>query len=166
MVLRKLGQWPSFAVRPPSEVASALDQGDLELYGCALMNLSAGFGIGAMAYFRRVIENEVARMLASLEGAATKDGDTVLAQEIATARQGHSAQERLRLAVETAPSWLRVGGHNPLKLLYGHFSVGIHELDDEACLVLAVKLQAAFEAVLAGIRNHRQQQEAIAGALT
>lgn len=166
MVLRKLGQWPPFSILPAPDVASSLERADLQLYKRALMNLSTGYGIGAMAYLRRVVENEVERLLASLQEAATDDGDTSLAEEIAKARQSHNAEERLRLAGEAAPSWLRVGGHNPLKLLYGHFSRGIHELDDDACLAVAGKLQAAFEAVLGGIRHHRQQQADIARALT
>jgi len=166
MVSRKLGQWPPYSIRPSSEVASALELGDLKLYERALMNLSTGYGIGAMAYLRRVVENEVVRILGSLKETAEKDGDDALAEQIAKAQQARSAEERLKLAGEAAPSWLRAGGHNFLSLLYGHFSRGIHELDDAACLELAQRLRAAFEAVLTAIRSHREQQAAIAGVLT
>lgn len=57
--IRKIGQFPSFSIKPEPEVREFLTEENLEFYKKALMNISTGYGIGAFAYLRRIIENEI-----------------------------------------------------------------------------------------------------------
>jgi hypothetical protein len=64
--LKKIGQLPAIERRPESDVYAYLTPADRELYSKALANLSNGYGIGAYAYFRRIIENEIKRVIEDL----------------------------------------------------------------------------------------------------
>lgn len=163
---RKAGQWEPWSIQPDAALEAAMRPEDYELYKRGLMNMSTGYGIGAVAYFRRVVENETERLLGALEGVAKEENDEPTLAMLATARRGHNADERLRLAAEATPAWLRLGGLNPLKSMYANFSVAIHQLDDDACIEIATKLRASFEYVFRTIRQHEQARAELARALS
>src|SRR5215472_13287011 len=62
-LFEKVGQHPPPSVDPPNELAKALGKEDAALYKKALTNGAYSFGIGALSYFRRVIENKVNDLL-------------------------------------------------------------------------------------------------------
>ena len=117
------------------------------------MCMSQGYGLGAVAYFRRVIENEVVALLDLVEDAAKADGDEEALDAVRGARESHVAEEKLRLVAEHVPRGLRPSGVNPLAVLYGGFSRGIHALSDEECLAVALELRTAFDFVFKNLRQ-------------
>ena len=128
--VRKIGQEPPWSTRIEKSIASNLSESDLELYRKALLNASQGFGIGALAYFRRLVEQEVDALLGVLEETATIDEDTVALERLAAAKGQQRAEERLRL-VRTPPRRIFApGGFNPMKILYDCFSEGLHSRSD------------------------------------
>ena len=160
--LEKIGQSHAPSEQAAKAVANALDKVDLALYRRALTSIGHGYGIGAMAYLRRVVENEIGRLLGTVAEAARKDDDDEAATAIENAMKNFSATERLKIAAKGAPSWLRAGGHNPLAILYKYLSTDLHGSDDATCVKHARLLQGSYEAVLVGIRNHRDQQAELA----
>jgi hypothetical protein len=54
----KVGQFPPLSIKPTNDLAKALGKGDADLYQKALINGNYSLGLGALAYFRRVIEND------------------------------------------------------------------------------------------------------------
>lgn len=156
--LRKVGQWPPWNVRPDPALEAALDPEDAVLYRRALMNISQGYGIGALAYFRRVVENETGRLLALLEELARDEEDEDRIEEIAKAKKGFNADERLRLAAEATPKSLTIGGVNPLKTIYGIMSGGMHSGSEDECVEVAEELRASFEYVFRHVRAQTQER--------
>jgi len=114
----KVGQWPPLLIDPPPELAKALGTEDTELYKKALTNGNSAFGIGALAYFRRVIENKVNMILDLIGNAA----------------QLANFDAKIEYASKILPPHLRAGGHNPLNKLYAVASSGLHGKTDEQCL--------------------------------
>lgn len=156
---RKIGQWEAWDVRIDRDVEKALDPADAELYKKGLLNLSQSCGLGAVAYFRRVVENETYRLLDIANDAALAANDEAAQTAIASARKGHNADERLRLAAAAAPHSLIFAGINPFKALYDQFSAALHAKTEDECTDVAIKLRAAFEYVFKTVRGQLREAE-------
>lgn len=166
VAFRKIGQWPAPSIVVDPVVASSLSSDDEKLYRRALLTLSQGFGLGAVAYLRRVVENQTLSLLDELDKLAEEEGNEQRLAEIATARAQHTASERLRLASEAVPASLKVGGHNPVALLYAAFSKELHGGSEEECVAVAQRLRAVFELVCRTIASHREAHAELAKLLT
>jgi hypothetical protein len=137
---RKVGQSPPWSIEIDKTVEDALGQ-STELFKRGLICLSQGFGLGACVYFRRVLEEQVDSILSLLEQLLEKDPSTqVEAQRVSELRQGKAADKKLEKAYPLVPSSLIVDGINPLKLLYGQLSQGVHALDEGECSLLAEQI--------------------------
>jgi len=64
----KIGQYPPVQKEPPKRLASNLDQSDLDLYRKALTSRNNAYGLGALAYLRRVVENRMNDLLDLVQG--------------------------------------------------------------------------------------------------
>jgi len=156
--VRKIGQWPPPSVKPEPELERVLDEVDRDLYRKAIMNLSQGYGLGALAYFRRVVENETNRLLEVVAELAADEEDEALLSELAEARKGHNADQRLRLIANATPRSLRMGGLNPLKTIHAITSGGVHNGTEDECAEVAQELRASFEYVFRHVRDQMRQR--------
>lgn len=59
----KVGQYPAQMAEPPAELAKQFDRDDLDFYKKALTCRNFSFGLGALAYLRRVVENRMDDLL-------------------------------------------------------------------------------------------------------
>lgn len=149
----KIGQTPAWDIQPPKEVEKALTPENLDLYKKGLVCMSQSYGIGAVGYFRRVVENAADKLLDLVEAAATADGDDAALSAVREARGQRQADQKLKLAAAAVPASLRPGGVNPLATLYGDYSRGLHELSDEECLAVATEMRDAFDYVFGNLSN-------------
>jgi len=97
-----------------------------------------GLGLGAFAYYRRVVENQRGRLLDEIIRVAKRIGgrpDTLKSLEAAAVEQQFS--KSIELTKDSMPEALLIDGHNPLLLLHRALSVGLHNLTDEECLARA-----------------------------
>ena len=97
-----------------------------------------GLGIGAHAYYRRVVHErwrdflERARRVAEIVGDDEAEAEARAAFDAALAEDEFSrAADKVKHAI---PGVLKIEGQNPFKLLYGATSDGLHNLSDEECL--------------------------------
>jgi len=133
----KLGEVPSFGPRIPSRVVSLIGP-DRELFLQGHRAESQGMGIGAFAYYRRVVDNQKNRLLEQIVEAAKRldvSPDDLKTLEAAAAMDEFS--KALDAMKPVFPTSLKVMGHNPLRLLHKSLSTHIHEKSDEECLQLA-----------------------------
>jgi hypothetical protein len=121
-----------------------------------LTSLSHGFGLGALAYFRRVVDDASLQVIDLFADVAATDRNTEAERAIRTAKERGRTEERLKLAAEALPESLRPGGANPLAVLYNHYSRGIHGLTDEECLEVARELHFALVYIF---KNWRLQMQ-------
>lgn len=141
--IKKIGQYPSFEISPDREISLYLKKEDLVFYKKALLNLSSGYGIGAFAYLRRVIENEIVRMIKD-----ASDFEEVDEKNIQNIIDKHEKNHSISLLIDETfkylPTSLKTLGENPFKLMYSQLSVGIHKLTEEDCLEKAQSLNEIF----------------------
>lgn len=142
----KVGQWPPLTIEPSPELAKALGPEDAKLYKKGLIDFNFGHGIGAVGYFRRVLENKINDLLDLIaEAARNANVPADKIAEIEAAKKNHRVEERIDIASAILPSHLRPGGHNPLDKLYKPMSAGLHGESDEDCLTVFSEARFALE---------------------
>ncbi len=132
----KLGEIPQFGSTLPTRLISLVGPDrDYFLKGWRAEN--QGMGIGAFAYYRRVVENQKARIIEEIIKVAKKINaplEAISNLEMANKENQFSkAVESIKVSI---PEVLLIEGRNPLILLHNALSEGMHELSDETCLEL------------------------------
>jgi hypothetical protein len=140
----KFGELPPFGPPLPARVLRLI-QSDRELFLSGRRCENQGLGIGAFTYYRRVVENQWARLVDEI----IRVGKAVGAQEATIkALEGARDEQQFSKAVKSLkdaiPPALLINGHNPLVLLHGALSQGVHNLTDEECLTLATSIRVVL----------------------
>ncbi len=137
----KFGELPSFGPPVPARVLRLI-QSDRELFLSGRRCENQGLGIGAFTYYRRVVENQWSRLVDEIIKVAKTIGasqETIDALSVSRDEQQFSkAVKDLKHAI---PQSLLIDGHNPLVLLHGALSQGVHDLPDAECLSLATSIR-------------------------
>jgi hypothetical protein len=142
--VEKVGQVPGWVAPVPDLLKKALGTVGVDHYRKGASSLRAGRGIGAVAYFRRIVDDHLDDLLRVLEEAAVAQGDEAMAGRIRAANGSFQATERLKIASENTPAILRPGNVNPMGTLYELLSDGLHNKSDEECAIAAGKAQRAL----------------------
>jgi hypothetical protein len=97
-----------------------------------------GLGIGAYAYYRRVVENQKGRLLDKIIGVARQlDVNSPMIPALEAAKSETQFSKAIESVKDSIPESLRIRGHNPLTLLHSALSQGLHAESDEDCLEVA-----------------------------
>ncbi|NNC01878.1 hypothetical protein HJC10_03290 [Corallococcus exiguus] len=164
MEFSKIGQWPTWAPKIPNRLLKNLGPSAI-LFRRGVSCLQEGLGIGASAYFRRVIEEEVKSLLDLSERAAILDEDNAALDNIRLARESQVASERLKIAVQKVPRSLRPGNTNPLAVLYGALSGAVHQEPEDVALATASRLLKTFIFLFEELKERMDAAEAYASEL-
>lgn len=105
------------------------------------------FGLGSLVYARRVVEETTLELLGLLEEAIREAGGNIepAIAAIKEAREGKTFEDIVRLAANAVPDHLRLGGANPLALLFEPLSDGIHARTDEDAIEIVDGMQQILE---------------------
>jgi hypothetical protein len=137
----KLGESPPFGPLVPARVITLIGP-DREIFLRGRRAENQGLGIGAFAYYRRVVENQKGRIIGEMGRVAKRlgaDEEALEAFERAVKEtQFTTAIDQIKTAI---PKSLLIEGHNPLTLLHTALSEGLHDRPDEECLELASSIR-------------------------
>lgn len=162
--LKKLGQYPPYEKDPPKEILDYLKIEDQNFYKKALMNVSTGYGIGAFSYFRRIIENEILKLIEDISDLDNEDSAT-----IKNALSEYSSNHRMSTLIEALndhlPSSLKSLGTNPIKVLYEESSIAIHSLSEDECLDKAELIDTILRFTIKKIREESKDIREVKKAL-
>lgn len=133
----KLGEFPTYGPPTPPRLISLIGPDrDLFLKGRRCEN--QGLGIGAFAYYRRVIENQKDRILDKIINVSKKlNVAKDIIQILESAKRETQFTKAFASVNNSIPESLLINGHNPLTLLHSALSSGLHEQSDERCLEIA-----------------------------
>ena len=141
----KFGEMPPFGPPIPTGFCRLVGQ-DRELFLRGRRAQHQGLGLGALVYYRRVVEHQWKRMIGEiLRVAEGLDLPTEQIEALQAAQSKKEFSRAVRLAKDAIPQSLLINGHhNPLNLLHSTMSENIHEGSEERCLELAEGIRAVF----------------------
>lgn len=161
----KIGEWPPFGPITPPRFVSLIGP-DRELFLKGRRAEINGLGIGAFAYYRRVVENNKERLLDAIIKVGEKTG---VDQAVVAALQEAKKETQFSKAIvdikDAIPDAIRINGQNPLSLLHGPLSEGIHDKTDEECLELASSVREVLFAMAEQIGEALREKKALDDAI-
>lgn len=161
--VRKVGQFPEWTERlDPSDSAALGTYEPLYRRGLACENES--FGIGAHAYYRRIVEDLVRAMLAERRGQLEGEALQTFDAQVAVLERDWSGARAIDLVKDMLPEEARPGGVNPLGLLYEAFSGGLHTTNDEDAATECEQLRPILIGLFRQLQRTRESA-AFAGAI-
>ena len=133
----KYGELPAFGVHVPTKVLRLFGRDSaIFLKGRQCENL--GYGVGAFAYYRRVVENHKNDILDEIiKVCRTVNAPEDVITELQAAKKEIAFAKSIEKVKSALPQGLLINGHNPLLALHGALSVGIHDQSDDSCLEAA-----------------------------
>lgn len=155
-IVKKIGQFPPFQITPDHDLISFLNDEDAENYKKALICRSQNYGIGAFAYLRRIVENEIIRIIEDLSKIERPESQKIQSL-LNSYKQNHIMQNLIEGVYEYLPNSLKSLGNNPLKVLYSQLSGGIHEFSEEECSKKAEQLDTLLKFVVKKIREESSE---------
>jgi hypothetical protein len=133
----KYGEVPAFGPPTPPRLLRLFGS-DKDVFLKGRRSEIQGLGIGAFAYYRRIVENHKDDIFSEIIKVCEKIGSTPeVISLLNTAKREVQFSSALEKAKEAIPAALLINGHNPLTLLHSALSSGIHAKDDAECLELA-----------------------------
>lgn len=162
----KIGEWPPFGPYVPPRVIKLIGP-DRELFLQGRRAENQGMGIGAYAYYRRVVENQWGRMMQNIisAGERLKIPEENI-EQLRTAMEERKFSKSLEIMKPAIPEEIRIKGHNPLALLHDSLSVGIHRKDDTECLELAADIRVVLTELANRIGQALKDQSELDSALS
>lgn len=162
----KYGEYPPFGPPTPSRVITLIGPDrDFFLKGRRAEN--AGFGIGAFAYYRRVVENQKTRIIQEIAKASSKLGASAeMLAELQRASKETQFSKAIGQIKAGIPSALLIDGHNPLTLLHTALSEGLHDHSDEECMELAQEIRLVLTELAERISQALKEEAELSKAVS
>lgn len=132
----KAGQYPPWSIDISKDLTPVLGKYE-KVYKKGLICESQGYGIGAYAYYRRIIEDIIDKLLDMIPDLLSGNDREMYLHALEQTKQEINASDKIALVKDLLPISLRPGGINPLNALYQALSEGLHAETDEDCMALA-----------------------------
>ncbi len=131
----KFGEIPAYGLPTPSRLLRLFGD-DRNQFLKGRRSENQALGIGAFAYYRRVVESHKDQILDEIIKVANK-----IAPEMVGKLEAAKAENQFLKAMDSVkdalPRALFVNGHNPLTLLHSALNKGLHANNDKQCLEAA-----------------------------
>jgi hypothetical protein len=163
--VRKVGQTPPQEIDISPELSERLGATSRH-YKKALICRAENYGIGALAYLRRVVDEKTDELIDVMIELSQANGvDAAGIDKLQGAKAEARYEEKLRVASELIPEAVKPAGVNPLGQLYQHTSIGLHRKTDDECIAIFDDLRADLEFIFRNLHVQAQQQRQYAKRL-
>jgi hypothetical protein len=164
-VVMKLGELPPFGPHTPPRMLRFI-QPDIDLFLKGRRAESQGMGIGAFAYYRRVVENQKNRVIDEIIKVSTRlRAEPGFIASLEAAKKEIQFSGTIEKIKDGLPETLKIEGHNPLTLLHNALSIGIHSSSEEECLELAQNIRVVLtelaERIDRALQDHAELKQAV-----
>ena len=166
--LQKYGELPKKQLER-NPVLQRFLKDDLENYAKAVVCLSHEYGVAAFAYFRRIVENNIDKLLDLVqEDAQSSSANTEVNSALVELKKNSPMSKKIEIANHALPEHLNPDGLNPLGKLYQVLSEAVHNFSEEECLnkaKITSECLAYLVSELASRKKHRDQFKSMIGGL-
>lgn len=138
--LMKTGQYPEIDISIDKSIEIALGQHS-KLFRKGLVCETQGYGIGAYAYYRRILESIIDNLLDDIYELIDNEDKEKYKGALEQTKQTKQTSEKISLVKDLLPMSLRPDGLNPLGTLYEILSEGIHSKPDDECITIAKEIK-------------------------
>lgn len=157
--IQKFGELPRSKLNRDRDLQRFLKD-DRDNYEKAIVCLSHEYGIAAFAYFRRIVENNIYRLLDLVqEDARSSEAENADLEAIDELRKESPMSEKIKVANRVLPEYLKPDGLNPLERLYQALSQGVHSLSDEECLTRANEISVCLAFLVSELSTRKAHRE-------
>lgn len=163
-IVEKIGQYPPYEIDIDRDMQNFLNEEDKGNYKKALICLSQNYGIGAFAYLRRIVENEILGIIERI-GSLDRPESKSIQELLAEHKSNHNMASLIDGIYDFLPSSLKSLGSNPLKFLYSQLSEGIHLYSEEECSDEARNIETVLKFVIRKIREETSEVRSVREAL-
>jgi hypothetical protein len=149
----KVGQSPAHSASIPPNIEKRLGSSAV-FYKRALTCRNEGFGLAAVAYFRRVVEDKTNELIDVVADSAL--AMAMSAEDVANIRGAKAEkvyEDKLKIAAQAMPNAMKPDGANPLQALFSLLSVGLHTQTEEECLQIADHVHEIFDYLFDRLRT-------------
>jgi hypothetical protein len=138
----KFGEYPPFGPHTPARVISLIGK-DRDIFLKGRRAESQGLGLGAFAYYRRVVENQKEQLIDEIIKVAKKQlgKRKDMLEKLKAAKRETQFSKAVKQIKNAIPEPLLIKGHNPFTLLHTALSRGIHAKTDKDCLKVATDIR-------------------------
>jgi hypothetical protein len=156
--IQKYGELPRKSLER-DKVLQKFFSDDSEYYEKAVVCLSHGYGIAAFAYFRRIIENNIFKLLDLLkEDSVNATNTDEIQTAIAELKKQSPMSDKIKFANKALPEYLKPSGLNPLGRLYQVLSEGVHSLSDQDCLQKTSEIKECMKYLISELSDRKKNQ--------
>lgn len=155
--VRKIGQYPapeSSDLKLPTDLSGFLNDEDCEFYRKGLKSLEMNQGLGAFSYFRKMLENEMERIIETLSNPYSPDGNKI-AEAIAAYRKEPQKSKLIEDITYYLPNTLKEHGANILLVLCDTASMDIRGLTEKECIKKSKDIDTLFRYLVRKINEGR-----------
>jgi hypothetical protein len=163
--LKKVGQYPPVSIRASKVVEKYLTKDNFELYKKALYLISLGYGVGAFAYFRRIIETEIIQII-TLLSEGSFEGAEEIKKQLEEKKQGKITMQKLldSLTEHLPPALLEIGD-NPVRILFNYSSNALHGYSEEKCIETSKNIDLILKWTFQKIKEEKSTISEIRNAI-
>ncbi|TKJ23996.1 MAG: hypothetical protein CEE43_02190 [Promethearchaeota archaeon Loki_b32] len=156
--IEKVGQFPAWDISIEKNLKKIL-KGYSEYYKKGKTCESQSYGIGAFAYYRRIIEDiigELLELIPDLMNGEELEKYRVALEEV---RKTNNTTNKIALVKDLLPPILKPEQFNPLKTIHDVLSTGIHGKTDEQCLEDAESIRTSLIFLVDAILSRKKGQQ-------
>ena len=157
----KFAAWPAQRPRSRNAVKDILDKEKADFFRRGMMCEQHGLGMGAHAYYRRIVETSIEEWLDELKAVTGEEGHQEWLDKHDGRPQMGEQIDRLQHFMHDS---IAGDGKAPINALYSTLSKGLHSLPEDDCLVLAEALRELLVFTLIKISEMRDKGDLIQDA--
>jgi hypothetical protein len=139
----KVGQYPPWEINTDSELSKLLGE-HVEYYKRGLVCESQSYGLAALAYYRRIVEDIIDLLLESIEELIEDKDKARYKVALLKTRATTVTKDKIELVKDLLPSSLRPNNINPLNVIHSSLSEGLHSKNEDECLEIAGGLKESI----------------------
>ena len=162
--MMKIGQFPAWDVKGDHDTEAMLGSHKVLLQR-GLVSESQSYGIGAFAYYRRIVEEIIDQLLIDIGDMLDDDQKSAFGTALAEVKKTRVAAEKIALVKELLPQSLRPDGMNPLALLHRVLSEGLHADTDEKCMESATHVRNILAFLASRVAANKETGKAFTASM-